>query len=65
MDDPFSGILNLLPALRNPTISPLVDDNWVALNTVIEEAVVRDIIPQLKSLGAEGIVEFPLNKLVE
>jgi ATP phosphoribosyltransferase len=57
-------ILDLLPALRRPTISPLSDDGWVALNTIIEERTVRDLIPQLKSAGAEGIVEYPLNKIV-
>lgn len=58
-------ILDVLPALRKPTVSSLVDDDWVALSTVIEEHVVRDLIPNLKSLGAEGIVECSLNKLVE
>jgi len=53
-----------LPALRNPTISRLNADGWVALETVIDEKVVRQIIPQLKQLGAEGIVEYPLNKVV-
>jgi ATP phosphoribosyltransferase len=57
-------VINQLPALRNPTVSPLVDENWVALNTVIEEAVVRDLIPRLKELGVEGIVEYSLNKIV-
>ena len=58
-------ILRLLPALRTPTIAPLVDDDWVALSTVIEEHVARDLIPQLKASGAEGIVEYALNKLVD
>lgn len=58
-------ILEYLPALRRPTIAPLVDDDWVALQTVIEETVVREVIPQLTAAGAEGIVEFSLNKLVE
>ena len=57
-------VLQDLPALRKPTISPLSDDSWVALETVIEKKVSREIIPALKRLGAEGIVEFPLNKLV-
>lgn len=61
----LNTVLDLLPALRKPTISPLVDSSWVALNTVIEETIVRDLIPKLRSCGAEGIVEFPLNKLVE
>lgn len=57
-------IVTALPALRNPTISQLSTADWVALETVIDEKVVRQIIPQLKSLGAEGIVEYPLNKVV-
>jgi ATP phosphoribosyltransferase len=61
----LNRMLKILPALRKPTISTLVDDNWVALNTVIEEHIVRELIPELISLGAEGIVEYSLNKLVE
>jgi ATP phosphoribosyltransferase len=57
-------LLDLLPSLRNPTISPLSQDGWVAVETVIDEKVVREIIPQLKELGAEGIIEYPLNKVV-
>jgi ATP phosphoribosyltransferase len=57
-------ILSLLPALQRPTISPLSDDEWVAVNTIIEERTVRDLIPRLKSARAEGIVEYPLNKIV-
>jgi len=57
-------IAKALPALRNPTISQLSHPDWIALETVIDERVVREIIPQLKSLGAEGIVEYPLNKVV-
>lgn len=53
-----------LPALRNPTISQLNIEGWVALETVIDEKVARNIIPQLKALGAEGIVEYPLNKVI-
>jgi ATP phosphoribosyltransferase len=60
----LQSILDLLPALRRPTISSLSDDGWVALNTIIEERTVRDLIPQLKNAGAEGIVEYPLNKIV-
>ncbi len=60
----LSKILNALTALRNPTISPLVNDQWVALETVIDEGTVRKIIPQLKELGAEGIIEYSLNKLI-
>src|SRR5829696_8170922 len=57
-------ILGLLPALQRPTISPLSDDDWVALNTIIEERTVRDLIPRLKAARAQGIVEYPLNKIV-
>lgn len=57
-------VLDLLPALRRPTISSLSDDLWVALNTVLEERTIRDLIPRLKAVGAEGIVEYPLNKIV-
>ena len=53
-----------LPALRNPTIAQLSAPDWIALETIIDESVVREIIPQLKALGAEGIVEYPLNKVV-
>ncbi len=57
-------LTDCLPSLRLPSISRLTDPEWVALETVIDEAVVREIIPQLKSLGAEGIIEYPLNKVV-
>jgi ATP phosphoribosyltransferase len=60
----LDAILQKLPALRNPTISPLSSPAWIALETIIDESVVREIIPQLKALGAEGIVEYPLNKVV-
>jgi ATP phosphoribosyltransferase len=60
----LEGVLALLPALQRPTISPLADPDWVALNTIIEERTVRDLIPQLKASRAEGIVEYPLNKIV-
>jgi ATP phosphoribosyltransferase len=57
-------ILALLPALQRPTISPLSDPDWVAINTIIEERTVRDLIPRLKGASAHGIVEYPLNKIV-
>ncbi len=60
----LQNLLERLPALRNPTVSPLAQDDWVAVETVIEESVVREIIPELKSLQAEGIIEYPLNKVV-
>jgi ATP phosphoribosyltransferase len=62
--DRLQALLHALPALRNPTISPLATLDWVAVETVIDEKIVREIIPQLKSLGAEGIIEYPLNKVV-
>jgi ATP phosphoribosyltransferase len=58
------AILALLPALQRPTISPLSDSDWVAVNTIIEERTVRDLIPRLKAARAQGIVEYPLNKIV-
>jgi len=57
-------VLSLLPALQRPTISSLSDDEWVAVNTIIEERTVRDLIPKLKAARAQGIVEYPLNKIV-
>lgn len=60
----LDAVLKAIPALRNPTVSPLSNDAWVALETIIDESVVREIIPQLKAMGAEGIVEYPLNKVV-
>ena len=60
----LDAVLAVLPALRNPTISHLSDKSWLAVNTILEESVVRHIIPRLKEAGAEGIVEFPLNKIV-
>ena len=60
----LDGLLQALPALRNPTVSSLSQTGWVAVETVIDEAVVREIIPQLKASGAEGIIEYPLNKVV-
>jgi len=58
------AVLALLPALQRPTISALSDSDWVAVNTIIEERTVRDLIPKLKAAGAQGIVEYPLNKIV-
>jgi ATP phosphoribosyltransferase len=58
------AVLQVLPALRRPTISSLSDDEWLAVNTIIDESVVREIIPRLKEAGAQGIVEYPLNKIV-
>lgn len=60
----LDAILALLPALQRPTVSPLADTNWIAVNTVLEERLARDLIPRLKSAGGQGIVEYPLNKIV-
>lgn len=60
----LAGVLGVLPALKNPTISELSDPDWVAVNTIIEEAIVRQILPKLKAANAQGIVEYPLNKIV-
>lgn len=57
-------LLSALPALRNPTVAQLATCGWIAVETIIDETIVREIIPQLKSLGAEGIIEYPLNKVV-
>jgi ATP phosphoribosyltransferase len=62
--DKVDEILGVLTALRRPTVSPLADPEWVALETILDEKVVRDIIPKLKRAGAEGLVEYPLNKIV-
>jgi ATP phosphoribosyltransferase len=63
--DCLSEVLEVLPALKNPTVSSLADDKWVAVNTIIEETTVRDLIPRLKDAGASGIVEYPLNKIID
>jgi ATP phosphoribosyltransferase len=60
----LDNLLAALPSLRNPTISQLSDPNWVAINTIVEEKTVRQLIPKLKAARAEGIVEYPLNKVV-
>jgi ATP phosphoribosyltransferase len=62
--DDLTGVLDVLPALKKPTISTLSDPDWVAVNTIIEESVVRQILPKLKAANAQGIVEYPLNKIV-
>jgi ATP phosphoribosyltransferase len=58
-------VVKLLPALQNPTVSALIDPDWVALNTVVEEKIVREIIPELMKAGAHGIIEYSLNKVVQ
>jgi ATP phosphoribosyltransferase len=60
----LSSVLKKLPALRNPTVSPLTDEVWCAVNTIVDEHIVRDLIPDLIEAGATGIVEYPLNKIV-
>ncbi len=60
----LAKLLQSLPALRNPTVSTLSQTGWIAVETIIDEQVVRELIPQLKAAGAEGIIEYPLNKVV-
>ena len=60
----LDAVLGVLPALKNPTVSTLSDPEWIAVNTIIDEDIVRTIIPRLKTAGAQGIVEYPLNKIV-
>ncbi len=62
--DNLDTVLAVLPALRNPTVSTLSDSHWLAVNTILDESTVRHIIPRLKEAGAQGIVEYPLNKIV-
>jgi len=62
--DNLQAVLAVLPALKRPTISHLSDEQWLAVNTILDETTVRDIIPRLKEAGGEGIVEYPLNKIV-
>jgi ATP phosphoribosyltransferase len=57
-------VLSVLPALKRPTISTLSEDGWLAVNTILDESTVRTIIPRLKEAGAQGIVEYPLNKII-
>jgi len=67
MNVPSSGldqVLSILPAMRRPTISHLSDPDWAAVETILDEQVVRDIVPELKRAGAEGIIEYPLNKVI-
>jgi ATP phosphoribosyltransferase len=61
----LTAVLGILPALQNPTVSSLSDEAWVAVNTILDEDTVRHIIPQLKAAGARGIVEYPLNKIID
>lgn len=60
----LDNVLEVLPALKKPTVAHLSDEDWLAVNTILDESTVRNIIPRLKEAGAEGIVEYPLNKIV-
>jgi ATP phosphoribosyltransferase len=61
----IDDVLALLPALSTPTVSTLADENWVDISTVVEEKLVRDLIPRLHAAGARGIIEMPINKIIE
>jgi ATP phosphoribosyltransferase len=63
-EENVTKLLERLPALRRPTVSQLTQPGWVAIETIIDEHIVREIIPALKAAGAEGIIEYPLNKVV-
>lgn len=63
--DRLDDVLGVLPALQTPTISSLSDEKWVAVNTVLEESTVRSLIPKLRAVGAEGIVEYEINKIID
>ena len=60
----LDAVIGVLPALNSPTVSQLSDSGWVALNTILDEREVREVIPRLKAVGATGIVEYPLSKVV-
>jgi ATP phosphoribosyltransferase len=62
--DDLQNVLGVLPALNSPTLSTLSDRNWVAVNTILEESACWEVIPRLKAANAQGIVEYPLNKVV-
>ena len=62
--DNLDVILKVLPALKRPTVSNLSEEGWCAVESVVDESVVREIIPKLKGAGAQGIIEFPLNKVI-
>ena len=63
-EENMKPILGILPAMRNPTISSLSQDGWYAIETIIDQHIVRELIPQLRRVGAEGIIEYPLNKVI-
>ena len=64
MQKDLTTVAELLPALQNPTVSPLADQDWVAVEVMIEESTTRELIPALKRAGAQGLVEYPLNKVI-
>jgi ATP phosphoribosyltransferase len=61
----LQAVVGVLPALGTPTVSTLTDERWVAVNTVIKEREVKELLPRLREAGARGIVEYPLNKIIE
>jgi len=61
----LDGVLKVLPALQTPTISSMSDPDWVDVNTILSEETVRNIVPQLREAGARGIVEYPINKIID
>jgi len=63
--DNLEEVLGILPALQTPTVSSLSDPDWVAVSTILDESVVRSIVPQLKAVGARGLVEYPINKIID
>jgi ATP phosphoribosyltransferase len=63
--DKLKEVIAILPALKNPTISSLSDDQWFSVSTIIEESTVRKLVPKLKLAGACGIVEYPISKIIE
>ena len=60
----LEAVVAELPALKRPTVSSLANGDWVAVETIVESALVRDLIPRLKAAGAQGIIEYPLNKMI-
>ena len=60
----LDAVMAILPALKRPTVSPLADPEWAAIEIIVEERIVRDLAPALKRAGAEGLVEYPLNKVI-
>ena len=60
----LNAVIKILPAMKKPTVSQLSDKNWFDIDTIVDEEVVKVIIPKLKSAGAQGIIEYPLNKVI-